>query len=428
MPARQNHSLKDAVNLAGLTGIQASNAIFPLLIFPLLLLRLGEESFARIVVHEALAMLVLAIVSYGFDIDGVARATVARSRHAFDEIGPIVSEILVARLLLFVTGGGLVVAIYALATEGKAIDLAAWMLIPLSYASFSYWLFQALERNVAPACFTLLARLASLLLVWLLVQGPPDAWKVPYLIGVPLLLGGLASLCYALMALGIRLARIDPAALRRGIWNGKELFAGNLCVSLYREMNVVFLSIAGVGAAGISAYALVEKGIKMLQAGLRPLNQYFFPRLLVAIRAETRPSPEVLRIVVRNYTVPQLAFAGLIIVLAGLLIAAITVFFPSLTGDLEVGEWLPIAAIMTPAIFLGIANFMLGSASLNYLGRRLALFMAILVTGMASAALCLALGSAIGAVGGAISFLTAELLLFALIVRQYCLPATGAAR
>ena len=62
---------------------------------------------------------------------------------------------------------------------------------------------------------------------------------------------------------------------------------------------------------------------------------------------------------------------------------------------------------------------MFGIGGLNFLGRRWYLARSILTTGVASVVLCIALTSQFGAMGAAVTFVLAEVILFAQVARAY---------
>jgi hypothetical protein len=69
---------------------------------------------------------------------------------------------------------------------------------------------------------------------------------------------------------------------------------------------------------------------------------------------------------------------------------------------------------------------MFGTGGLNYLGHRRYLARSILVTSGCSLILAASLVSVLGAVGAAVTFVLAELILFAQIVRAYAPDSSGA--
>lgn len=419
-------------NLIALTGIQGSNAFVPLLIVPYALSVIGVTAYAQVAIAEAISALALAAVLFSFDIDGVARVARADEDARHQALSTTLSAILSARLLLFATVSPLLLVAYWLAGGQAILLLALWLLVPLGQVFHSYWFYQAIEDNLASAVITLASRVATVGIVFAFVRGPDDAALIPLAIGGPFVLGGLLSTGYITKRFGITLHWSGLRTVLADLRHGKEIFAGNVAVSFYREMNVVILGIVGVSATGISTYALIEKTIKMLQACTRPLSQLFFPKVLRALSHEIEASPAAARLIAR-YTWPQIAAVMALIVAFPGAYTLGSIAFPRLAAFQALPQVDLMGAIMAPAMLLGLANFMYGSAGLNVLHQKRFLFAAILITGILNVALCFLLSWLLGTVGAAICFLLAEALLFTLVLTRYIRgsgsgPTTGAPR
>lgn len=408
-------------NLGALTSIQVSNALVPLLIVPFALSMLGTTAYAEVAITEALSAIALAVVLFSFEVDGVASVTQLGEDAEPKSLSMILSSIVVTRLLLLGAVTPILLTAYWLAGGQSVYLLALWLLIPLGHVFFCYWFYQAFEQNVPVAIITLSSRVVTVAIILIFVRGPEDAFLIPLAIGGPFTAGGIFSFLYLMRTRRLRLYPVGIKTIASNLKRGKEIFAGNVAVTLYREMNVVILGIAGASAASISTYALVEKFIKMLQAGTRPLNQLFFPKVLRALKDETGPTPATARLIAK-FAIPQiLAVIGLV----GAIMAAypvLTSFVPQIAQFGEFPNVMTLAIIMIPATLFGMANFMFGTAGLNYLNSRGYFFLAILVTGLASAVFCFVLANWLGAVGAAICFVGAEAMLFGLVIARYVRP------
>lgn len=408
---------RHGTNLVCLAAIQLANALLPLAIFPYLVTVLGAETYAQLAMAEALAVICLAVVIYSFDIDGVGEVVALEDQGDAAGVSRILSRILASRLTLFL--GCVLLAVAGVVVRPSLVSwlLLAWMLMPLSFILQPNWLFQALEDNVAPAVAVVASRLLAAGLVVAGVRSAADCWRVPVLVGVSYLLGAIATLIWARRRFGLHFEAVSWREIRTQLRRGREVFLGNLSVALYRDFNVVLLGTAGVDGAGIAAYSLAEKVTKGVQAAARPLNQVFFPRALQALRGRLNPDREALRRLWR-FVIPQwLALAGLIVALGAGYAAARR--FGLLNGFPRAGEVALLVGFMLPAVFLGVGNFILGSAGLNHLGARDRLLHAILAAGLLNLPVCLSLARGWGSHGAALSFVLAEAVVLGLVLRNY---------
>lgn len=425
---------RDLSNLAALIGVQGANAALPLIVFPHLLSVAGHDHYARIAISEALALAVLTVALYSFDIDALERVVGLQPGRDTAAISRAFSGVLLARLIMFSIGATVALSGCALLAPQLVVPLAWWLLLPLSHVLQSAWMFQGLERNAPIATAMIISRISGIVLILAFVTGPNDSLRVPAFVGVTALLGAISLLTYARLAYGLRLCRVPQSELAGLFRRGRTIFLGNASVFMYRDLNVVLLGSAGAGAAAVAAYSMAEKLIKGLQAAARPLNQLFFPKALGALSAlaagpaGARADRRSLRVLLR-LTVPQwLALAGLVALLA----LASWAFADSVPLLRDLPERAAIAALlvaMVPAVFFGVGNFMLGSVGLNHLGERRYMFFSLLTVGALNILICQALALGFGAPGAAAAFVLSEVLLAVFVWTRYLRPTdTGATR
>lgn len=412
-------------NLFSLFGVQIANAALPVIVFPHLLRVAGQDLYAQVAVSEAVALAVLTVALYSFDLDALARVVGLDPRQHADAISKTFSGVLFARLILFAGGAALALLGCQFFAARLVPPLAWWLLLPLSHVLQSAWLFQGLERNGPIAAAMITSRVACIALVLMLVNGPDQYLLIPALVGSLALAGALGLLTYAHLALGVRVCRVPIDEILALLRNGRTIFFGNASVFMYRDMNVVLLSAAGAGASAVAAYSMAEKLIKGLQASVRPLNQFFFPKAVRAIQSLNRADRGALRILLR-LTVPQLValLALVVILVSGWLLAVDRMPF---LRDLHERAIIGILLVsMIPAVFFGVLNFMLGSIGLNHLAQRQYLFLCLVALGVLNLAVCYGLAHLFGSTGAAIAFVLSEVLLSGLVIVRYFQRASGA--
>lgn len=417
MPARVLRHKQSVMNLGALAGIQLANAILPLVAYPLILGAVGAGPFSKIVVTESVTMIVLSIVLYSFDIDGVSRIADQTVRPSAERMAVVFSEVLWARLaLLGVYVAALLVAAIFLPAATSAL-LLMWALLPLSHVLQSAWFYQGTERNLAAALIAGASRVGCLVLVKLLIHAPSDFIIAPLIIGGCYCVGGAASLAFAVIRDRLPLSRVPLRRIRELLIQGKEIPFGNLSVAMYRDSNVLILGALSTPQV-VSVYYIAEKAIKVFQALARPLNQLFFPKVIRALGGMHEPNRQAFRIILR-YTVPQIACLAVGEVAGVIAYVFYRDYFPAPFRSAQAHEILTLLAIMCVTVYVGVANFMFGMGGLNYLHHRRQFAKAILTTGVCSLILCVALVKLFAATGAAVSFVLAEVLLFALVIRYY---------
>lgn len=413
-------------NIGSLASIQVFNAFAPLIAYPFVLAMVGQESFAQVVVAEAIALFLLSFVLYSFEVDGVAAIVGLKPETDGDAISAAFVPIIILRLCFYCLGLSVLQIVLTFVHPELRILVLGWSLISLSYALQPNWLFQGLEHNMPLAVCVTLSRIGALATVFLLIRAQEDAVLLPFILGSWYLAGAIGALSYAVIKFKIRPRAVSFSQLTRMIWHGKEVYLNSVATGFYRDSNVLILSSLGVPAAGIASYSLAEKLTKALQAAMRPLNQFFFPRALAIAREEGTPSPRALRRILA-ITMPQIAVAVVLIAggAAGYLIFA--PFVPALQKIDDLDVVFHLTLIMAVSVLPGVSVFMLGIAGLNSLGARGYLLMALLLAAAVSVLANLALIPYLGALASAICFVFSETLLLIVIVRRYLLKGKSAA-
>lgn len=415
---------RNLTNLASLAGIQGANAVLPIIIFPYLLSLFGAEKYSDLVVSEAIVLVVLAFVIFSYEVNGVTAVVNAEKNDNFNAVSKIFSEVFFSRITIWCVG------IICVGISGFFLEqhffllLLSWMLLPLSYIFQSSYMFQALETNLPAAVFVVVSRVFCAIVIMLMI-GPEDAaYAVPLIVGGAYLMGGLFCFFYVVFVMRIKLLRVCFVDIKNSLYDGREIFLGNIAVVLSRDSNLLILNFITTDAVAISTYSVVEKLIKGFQASMRPLNQFFFTKAIYALRGILMPGMNSFLLILKLTYIQLFILFGLL--------CALIIFWSGFSDQFEFLKKYPnkdlvisLFLIMAVAVFLGVANFMLGTAGLNNLNARKYYAKALMITGVSTVALCFLLINMFGVYGASASFVFGELLLFVFLVRKYLYSQNG---
>lgn len=411
-------------NILSLAAIQGANALLPLVIYPITLARVGVDHYGLLVQAEALSLFLLTLVLYSFEVTGAAAVVSLEASRDRTELSVLLSHVLSARLFLFCLGAPFV-CLTALAINPALLPIvAAWCLVPLSFAVSPNWLFQGLQDNKALAISNVASRGLAMVLVLTVVRESDQIIFVPVIIGSCYLLGALASLLAGMYKHQLQWVAPQPKALANMFKAGRYVFLGNLSTILFKDINTLLLGFFGASSGAVAAYSMAEKLAKALQAAIRPLNQHYFPTA-IKLATTNKPRRAVLADMLRLSAVQQVALlvmiaaAGIIYTLfGGQILAAIggQAFIPA------VGLFF----VMSIATLLGVSNFMLGTAGLNAIGETRYVLWALVITGLASLLAGSVLIELWADTGAATSFALGEAILLILLLAGYLKrPAHG---
>lgn len=401
------------INFFSLIAIQGANAILPLLVFPILLVKIGADEFSVLVIAEALSVILLAVVLYGFDISGINKLSKCNSEA---EEQNVFLKILYSRIILFSASLPICLVAYLLYGASVACSFIFWMFVPLSHVFQSAYFFIYKQANLPSAIFITLSRLAVLMAVILMPAYNLNSTSAAFIIGFGYFLGSISSFIFIINFWKIEIRHIPLSQVYTELRETFSVFTSNVSVLLYRDLNVIILSMVFKNSDAISAYAMAEKIVKSIQALFRPISQFFTPKVMLSLKGNTKPNFNLF-FVIWKYTKTQVILA-----FAACLVAALS-FSVYLWSDFHANSVvvlaLPLGIIMLLSIVVGILNYMFGMIGLNCLNSSSYLAACTLSTGLINIILCYYLSKSMGSQGAAISFVLAELVLFIMIFSKY---------
>jgi len=378
----------------------------------------GADKYANLVVSEAVSLIVLTVVIYSYEVNGVTRVVNGLKSDGLSTASVVFSEVFCSRLFIWAMCLVVMVGAGAFLQRELFLALLCWMLVPLAYVFQSAYFFQALERNLPVAVFSVVSRFACCLIVFLYLKPTDPVFLLPFIVGATYLAGGVCAWLYLVAVAGVNFQPISWKGIRDSLQEGREIFSGNFAVVLFRDSNVLVLSFFGISAATISSYSVVEKFIRAFQAIVRPLNQFFFPRVIHAVYGRLEPDRTALLKILRLTYVQLMALFFMLLCFIGLWYGfkdhvEFLINYPNKTLMQS------LFIFMSLGVFFGISNFMFGTAGLNVLGAKKYLAKSLLFTGVVTLALCVMSTKFVGVYGAAGSFVFGEVMLFTLIMHKY---------
>lgn len=402
---------KSLINLSALIMVQGGNALFPLIAFPYLFTVLDAGDFSAVVVTESVVFFILAVVLYSFDITVVKK--IIEFKDDNEKKSKLFMNVTVARLfiLLFLFVFCLVFA-YVFYKD-YIVALLLWFMFPLGMLLQSNYYHQAEEDNLFFSIGVVLSRLASLAAIYLFIEDTTDYEFAISLISGSFLLSGVVSIYLVYNKLSFNLNHIEYTEVISLFKDGYVLFLGTVSVVLLRGSNILILSIVATPIA-VATYALAEKVIKSIQAMVRPLNQFVFPKVVKNIN--NAMSLTSVAKIIWKYTYPQLLIISCIFlfILCSYFINASTNWFQKPPLSL-----IEILFIMSIAVFFGILNYMFGTVGLSILLLHKYYSKSILYVGVVTVILSFVLSAQMEAVGAAYAYVLGELLLFFVFFARY---------
>lgn len=405
-------------NGLALVAVQGANALFPLLVFPFLLMVLGKNAFAELVVAEAMAFYVLTVCLYSFDTSGVQSIVEARQQGGKSAEAECFFNILGARIALFIVSAVPMTIAYYILADGSLAVMLAWLCFVLGMILQCNYYFQAVESNALLAAFVLVSRVCAVLAIYLTINGAADLFIASLILAGSFLVSGIAAFLFLLRYFGAKsMKSASVGGVLYLLREGRHLFFGNISVALFRGANVLIL--AGVSnSAAVSVYAVVEKIIKSIQALARPLNQLFIPKAVKAwsmLAVEHKTYLHAFEVIWKNTRI-QICLMLIVLPLGGLAlyIGRALGFLPGFGN-----ETLILVLLMAPAVIFGVANAMFGAVGLTLIGAQSYFATAVFTVGVSTFLFSMVACYYFDAYGAAIAFVFAEMSLLIAFLWKY---------
>lgn len=395
-------------SLIALALIQGANAIFPLIILPLLFKRMGASQFSTFVSLESFYILISTFVLYSFEISGVKKIlrSISEKRRSLSYWG-----IFYSRLILWIISL-IGVPVFNILFDIDLNLLIVWSFYPLGIMLHGMFFHVALNDNEFPAFCVAVSRVFFAILIFILVKDGENFLKASIFFVSSYVCSGVLIFSRDLLKLGQYHAVPSFLAIKNILFNDRNIFFGSISVVLFRGSNILILNLLSLSEASIAVYALAEKYIKMLQATMVPLNQFFYAKFAAGINTGHNSNGYIWKI----WKNTRIQF--LIILIVIFLVFIVAFYDIKYFHKLSESFW-KCVLIMLPATLFGILNYMFGVVGLNFLGEDKYLAKVIFLTGLMSIIFSVVTSFYWGEYGASVGFLISEIIISCMIFNKY---------
>lgn len=261
-------------NFLSLIFLQGANYVLPLLLLPYLVRVLGTEKYGLVMFAQSLILFLTVFVDYGFNISGTREISINRADRK--AISNIFSAIMIVKIGLIATASLLLFVVVESFARFNS-DAQVYYLsfgVTIGQALFPVWFFQGIEKMKFVTFINILAKVISIVLIFILVKVRSDYILVPIFYSLGYITAGVLGFLLCLKY--IRLCRPSQHLIKRLLKDSTALFVSNFAASLYTASNVFILGLfTGNTIAGI--YSSMEKLILAIKNVYVPLYQALYP-------------------------------------------------------------------------------------------------------------------------------------------------------
>jgi PST family polysaccharide transporter len=262
-----------------LTAVQFVNLALPLLWLPYLAITLGAEQFGRMTLALSICQIILTISDYGFNLS-IPKA-IAINRDDPKKIAIIFGSVTFIRIIFALIG------IVVILVASRFIEIIYFNLL-LIFTSFGMVVgnvinpqcfFQGLERLRVISFIQILAKMITLVCIFILVKEPEDIYWAAFLQAGSLLLAGIISVPFTLKVLnGSKIIWPQLAMLKAQLIDSWYFFLTSAAVNIYTTSNTIILGLI-VEYKYIGYYYCAEKIIRAALMVFSPITSAVYPHV-----------------------------------------------------------------------------------------------------------------------------------------------------
>ncbi|HEX2864714.1 MAG TPA: oligosaccharide flippase family protein, partial [Deinococcales bacterium] len=268
-----------------------------------------------------------------------------------------------------------------------------------------FWFFLGQERTVPAVSIELAARIVATIGTFALVRTPGQGWVVLALQALAGVVSTGAPTVLVYRQLEVR--RPTWAGAVAELANGWSMFLFRLVTSASSSANAFILSLLAP-AAVVANFGGAEKLVRALVAMTSPISQALYPRMAATVLTDRPRAARTARLTLLAVGIAALAAAGLLAFLAP--------WVTRLVLGPGYEEASTILAVLCALVPLNAANSVLGMQWLSPLGRESAVNLVLVASSVTNVVGAVLLVPRFGGLGMAISVVTAETLVVALLL------------
>jgi PST family polysaccharide transporter len=271
----------------------------------------------------------------------------------------------------------------------------------------SYWFYLGMEDMKFANYPNIISRLGYAVSIFLFLKNEEQFYLVPLFYGGFLVLGGSASLLLISYRYKLKLKLPNLRIVVNYFTEGWSIFISTFAINLYRRSNIFILGLVAPSQV-VGYYSAGEKIIVAIQSIFNPIIQAFYP----FISRRTDKSKELgIKDIIRLIKAVSLIslFISLILI----------IFSPSITTlvlGLDFMRTVEVLRLGAFVVLFGNLNFIIGIIYMTNFGYKRQFANRVIITGIINIIFCLIFSYYYQEIGAALSFLTAEVTLFIMLV------------
>lgn len=256
---------------------QAFNLLSPLVVAPYIVSVCREEGFGKSALGFAMALFLILIVDYAFDVKGTKIAS--ENRHNPDALHQLLTTTIFTKMVLFcitfVVASVLIFTVPFLYEE----RLLFFMSLPIVFAQVfvPVWFLQGIEAFPMVSALNIGSKTAYVILVYTLVNHESDYIWVNFFLGASALVFNLIGLFMIMRKYRFTIRRPSFSHIKTILREDLMFCISQLFLSV-RQLSALFLAGYFLGYHIAGQYKIIEQSITFFRTFMQVFLKFFYPK------------------------------------------------------------------------------------------------------------------------------------------------------
>ena len=390
-------------SILSLSVLNAVKVLLPLITLPYLIRVVGIGKYGAYSIVYTIIQYVILLSAYGFNY--TTTKLIAQNRDDITEVSHIFYSTIFARFVITIPAFLLFLGVilffypqdYFLMYIGGMGMIIGDILNPI-------WLFQGYEKMRYMTIANFLSKVLFTFLIFVCIQSEGDYIYINVLNSLGYMIAAVLSLYISYKYFNIQRPYFNVNDIVFQLKDSWNVFLSTIFMNLYRNSNIFVLGFF-VSEYSVGLYSTAEKVIKAVQSLVAPVSNAFFPYFAASFKNNDL-AQNAKRVMSLN---KKLFYALLVLSIVVIVTSDLMNYFISGGADRRITI---LICIMTPVIFVGGMNYILGIVGLVNLNYNKSFLKYVTMSGLASIVFLLLTVYFAGIYSAAASMIIAEVVLF----------------
>lgn len=268
---------------------QAFNLLSTLVVAPHIIAVCGEDGFGKVGLGFALALFLILVVDYAFDVKGTKQ--VAENRGNVPQLQEILNTAVFCKMILFCVA--LAIALILIGTldffrSESALFLLS-MTIVLAQVFTPVWFFQGLEAYKMVSVVNIISKTFWVLSVFAFVSQSGDYVWVNLLLGISSIIANAIGLIYLFRRFDFSVILPSKATVAEIVKTDFSFTVSQLFLSV-RQLSPLLLIGFFLGYHAAGQYKIIEQLITLFRTFTQVFLKFFFPKICYKMLSGVGPA------------------------------------------------------------------------------------------------------------------------------------------